>query len=118
MDIFYFFCRYPPGKVRQFFFYQLQQILIVNKFAIWRKFKVTRSLFLRLLIVRTCGEESSCFLLKVSKLVNLSNRSGGESEKITISPFKRKSQQDQEKITKTNNNQIKPKQKKTKLKPK
>ena len=64
--------------------------------------------------MRTCGEEKVHSKVAVF-LVNLSNRNGGKSETITISPFKRKSQQDQEKITKTNNNQIKPKQKKNKI---
>ena len=52
------------------------------------------------------------FYLKVLKLVNLTNRRGGKLEIIINSSCKRNLQQDQNKITKTNKNQIKPKQKK------
>ena len=74
--------------------------------------------------MRTGGEEkmhskvASCFHLKVPKLVNLTNRRGRKSEIITSSPCERKLHQDQEKISKALENQIKPKQKKRKLKSK
>ena len=46
----------------------------------------------------------------------LTNQRGGKSEIISSSPQKRKLRQDQEKITETNKNHIKPKQKNPKLK--
>ena len=54
--------------------------------------------FLRLLIRRN-GEKEK---IEVPKLVNLSNRREEKFETVISSPCKRKFQQDQEKITKTN----------------
>ena len=54
---------------------------------------------------------ANCFYLKVLKLVNLTNRCREKSDIIISSPCKRKLQQDQGKITKTNKSQIKTKQK-------
>ena len=64
------------------------------------------------------GKVANHFHLKIPKLLNLTNQRGEKHEIITNSPCKRKQQQDQEKITETNKTQIKPKQKRTKLKPK
>lgn len=52
-----FFCRYALGKMQQLFFYQLQHILVVKKIPVWRKFRASIYHFLRLLIVKTTGEE-------------------------------------------------------------
>ena len=119
-----FFCGYDLGKVRQFFFHQLQQMLIVKYvIPIWRRVRVF-SWLLRLLFARTGKEMTiqskvdNCFHSKIPRLVNLTNQCGEKFEIITSSPCKRKLQQDQEKITETNKTQIKPKQKRTKLKPK
>ena len=73
-------------------------------------------------MVKTGGEVKmhskvpNCFYFKGRKLVNFISRRGEKSEIITRLPFRRKLQQYQEKITKTNKNQTKPKQKKAKLK--
>ena len=62
--------------------------------------------------VKIYSKVANCFDLKIPKLVNLTNQRREKSEIITSSP------QDLEKITKTNQTQIKPKQIKSKLKPK
>ena len=60
---------------------------------------------------------ANIFYSEVLKLVNLTNRRGGKNQIITTSLLcKRKLQQDQKKITKTNKSQIKRKQNKPKLK--
>ena len=103
-------------KVREFFFHQLQQILTVKYFRILCKFRVFIERFLRLLILRTVGEEKMhskvLFLSKFPKLVSsfqfslftkipLTNGRGKKSEIIISSYHIRKLQQYQEKITKT-----------------
>ena len=55
-NIFVLFCGYALGKVRQFFFHQPQQMLIVQYFPIWDRVRVFSQLFLRLLFVGT-GKE-------------------------------------------------------------
>ena len=110
MDIFGFFPWICYGECAK-----LLQILIVKYFPIWCKFRVFSERLLKLLIVRTGGEEEMhikvaiCFYLKVLKLVNLTYRRGEKFEIITSSPCKRKLQRDQKKISKSNKNQIRPK---------
>ena len=53
--------------------------------------------------VKIYSKVANCFDLKIPKLVNLTNQRREKSEIITSSP------QDLEKITKTNQTQIKPK---------
>ena len=56
-----------------------------------------------------------CFYSKVLELVNLTTRCGEEFTIITSSLSKKKLQQDQEKITKTNKNQFESKKRQTKI---
>ena len=73
---FWLFWGYALGKVRQFFFHQLQQMLILKYFHnTWWKSRV----FSLLLIVRTEWKGKmhvkivNCFYLKIPKLANLTN---------------------------------------------
>ena len=95
-----------------------------NKYWWWNTSFFPANFFLRLLIVRTGRKEkihskvSNCFCLNVLKLVNLTQQRGVKFKIITSSLCKRQLKQDQEKITKTNKKQIKPKHTKPKLKAK
>ena len=61
-----------------------------------------------------CAVVSNWFYINVPELVNLTNWRGENREIIFRSACKRKLKQDQEKIGKTNKDQIKSKQKKNK----